>query len=71
MAVSWLRYPALRPGGVGIHLTSSQPQALQVPSKIPIPNGQTRMPVDFISAAGGRGLVELRAMASGHLEGTA
>jgi hypothetical protein len=56
-------------GGVEIHLASSQPQALQVPSSIPIPVGQTRMPVDFTSAESGRGPVDVRAMASGHLEG--
>jgi hypothetical protein len=56
-------------GGIEVRLTSSQPQALQVPASVPIPAGQTRMPVDFTTAADGRGPVFVRAMASAHQEG--
>jgi hypothetical protein len=56
-------------GGMEVRLTSSQPAALQVAATVPIPAGQTRMPVDFTTSDGARGSVEVRAMGSGHQEG--
>lgn len=56
-------------GGIEVRLLSSRPDALQVAAAVPIAAGQTRMPVDFATDAAARGPVEVRAMASGHLEG--
>ncbi|MGH8574834.1 MAG: hypothetical protein ACREX8_20055, partial [Gammaproteobacteria bacterium] len=54
--------------GVEVRLTSSRPDLLQLPASLPIPAGQTRMRLDFTTAQDGRGPVEVRATASGHLD---
>lgn len=56
-------------GGLNVRLLSSRPEALRVPAGVQIPAGQMRMPVDFTTDSAARGPVDLRAMASGHLEG--
>lgn len=56
--------------GVQVSVTSSVPAAFRVPANVlRIPEGQMRAKVDFTTAAGARGQVDVRASADGHQDG--
>jgi len=56
-------------GGTQVRLASSARAALQVPANVMVPDGLTRIQVDFTSTAGQLGGVEIRGDANGHETG--
>lgn len=54
--------------GLGVQMTSSDAQALQIAAGVTIPGGQTRARVEFAVADDACGRLEVRAAAAGHRE---